>query len=298
MKQFKHLIAAAAITSLLLSSCDKTVPVVIPPAGGISNTPNFICEHQPAASLLNGQFAIFDLNQEDNRNKQFFTVSLLQSGIDFLDSAAVLQTPKAIETLAPGWPVQLKSVAFGKTLSMQTDAKNAVVSNAGDAWKLSPINTSTNLYRKLNEPLYAGAMAGKKPAGNNSVKAEYKPSPDYSGDQIRYRDIVYYFKEGMYTNNVAGLPAAPLDSLFTGAAKIDWKTIDQVVKVDIDDPGKHIRYFSKYYFFDWTNWRYYVVYETEAIIPNFPPIYHIKFNIKGPLSLDKFCKWPAGWGKK
>jgi hypothetical protein len=92
----------------------------------------------------------------------------------------------------------------------------------------------------------------------------------------------------------------PLDSLFIGANKIDWKTIDQVVKVDIDDASKHIRYFTKYYFFDWTNWRYYIVdeEETTTLYNGYTAVYHVKFVPRGPFSLNKFCKWPDGWGKK
>ena len=283
-------------------ACKKTNPAApgTTPTGLTTYTPNFISEHQPAASMLNGQFVIYDLNHDDNKDKQYFVVSLIKSGTGFSDSAQVLQAPQSIEKLAPGWPTAVKSAAFGKTLNIITDAKNSVVSLYGNAWQYGPMSTSTNVYRKLNDPEYAGAMAGKKPYGNNPMREQYTPGPSYIDYKGLYRDITYYFKDGMYTSNASGIPAKPFDSLFTGATSIDWKTIDQTVKADIEDPVTHIRYFTKFFYFDWTNWRYFVVDETEAtaLYLSYPPVYYIKFNPRGPYSLNKFCQWPAGWGKK
>lgn len=284
------------------TACKKSNPAApgTAPTGLTAHTPNFISEHQPAAYMLNGQFVVYDLNHDDNKDKQYFIVSLIKAGTGYSDSTQVIQAPQSIDKLAPGWPTTVKTAAFGKTLNIITDAKNSVVSLYGDAWQYGPISTTTNVYRKLNDPVYAGTMAGKKPFGNNSVPVEYKPGPSYKDYPATYRDITYYFKDGFYTSNVSGVPAQPFDSLFTGAASIDWKNIDQTVKVDIEDPVTHIRYFTKYFYFDWTNWRYFVVDETEAtaLYLSYPPVYYIKFTPRGPYSLNKFCQWPTGWGKK
>lgn len=287
------------LTAAISTGCKKSAtPGSNPPTS--SHTPNFAAEYFQSAQVQNGKFAIFDLNHDDNADKQFFLISLIKDGNGFLDSAAVAQPPASINTIASSWPAQIKSAAFGHSMDIVTDAKNFVRSNAGSAWQFNPIPTTTNLYRKLNDPVYAGTMAGKKPYGNNAMRTQYKPGPSYHDYLGLYRDITYYFKDGFYTTNTQGAAALPFDSLFDGAAQIDWKNIDQVVKADVEDAGTHTRYFTRYLFFDWANWRYWVVAETEkvALYPSYAPVYYIGFNVRGPLSLDKFCQWPQGWGKK
>lgn len=294
----KTILCLCLVTSFI--NCKKTNPAGPATAGGSTHTPNFAVEYFQSAQVQNGKFAIFDLNHPDNADKQFFLVSLIGSGTGFTDSAAVIQSPASVNSIASSWPPQVTSAAFGHSMNMVIDAKNGIKSNAGSPWEFAPLLTNSNLYRKLNDPSFAGTMAGKKPYGNNAMRTQYRPGPAYHDYLGLYRDITYYFKDGAYTTNSQGAPALPFDSLFDGAAQIDWKNVDQVVKADIEDAGTHIRYFTRFLFFDWTNWRYWVVAETEkvALYPSYAPVYYIGFNVRGPLSLDKFCKWPQGWGRK
>ncbi|MBL7755739.1 MAG: hypothetical protein JNL59_00040, partial [Chitinophagaceae bacterium] len=144
---------------IMLSSCKKDT--VTGGDGSVSKSiPNFICQHQPASSSLNGQFVIFDLDHDANTEKKYFIVSALTNGTEYSDSFQVVQNPKPIDSLAMGWPAQIKSAAMGTTRNILTDAKNAVTSTAYDPWTYGPISNSSNLYRKLNDPLYAAAKAG------------------------------------------------------------------------------------------------------------------------------------------
>ena len=249
--------------TLLFSACKKdtvTAPVIV--GTSISN-PSFICLHQPGASRFNGQFVIFDLDHDANKDKKYFIVSLIKNGEEFTDSCKVLQSPNPIDSLALNWPSQIKSAAYGSTRNILTDAKNAVGFNAPSPWNYAPLLTTTNLYRKLNDPQYAAAKAGQKPYGNDSYSNVYYPQPGFADYRRNYRDIVYYFKEGIYTDNTPDGGLRSLDTMFIGAVTIDWKNIDQSVYVDFERINSPSRYYRKYYYFDWTNWKYYTVNEIE-----------------------------------
>lgn len=282
----------------VLPGCKKSDPVV-PGNFTATHHPTFVCQHQPTTASINGQFVIFDLNHTDNKDKAYFIAKLVARGNGFADSCEIVEAPQPIDKLASGWPAEVTSVAFGTTRNILTDAKNAIKSNAGDPWVYAPLLVNTNLYRKLNDPAYAGAMAGKKPFGNNTVSSYYSPPPAYQAYNRLYRDVVYYFKDEVYAENIENGGVKPLSSLFPGITGIDWKTINQTVTVDIEDASTVIRYYKKYYFFDWEGWKYYVVEESqaEARYLSYPVVYYIKFNFKGAQSLDKFCKWPQGWSK-
>lgn len=284
---------------IVSSSCKKDT--VTPGGNGSAskNTPNFICQHQPASSSLNGQFVIFDLDHDANAEKKYFIVSALTIGSEYSDSFQVVQNPKPIDSLAMGWPAQIKSAGMGTTRNILTDAKNAVTSTVYDPWTYGPISNSSNLYRKLNDPLYAAAKAGQKPFGSNYYSPVYYPTPTYSPYNRIYREITYYFKDGVYTENVSGGGLKLLDTLFVGANVINWRSIDQTVYIDFEISSTNTRYYRKYFYIDWTNWKYYVVTESERRenYLSYAPVYYIRWDVK-QYSLDHFCKWPAGWGKR
>lgn len=285
--------------TVLLTACKKdTTPVPVIVGGSVSN-PNFICLHQPGASRFNGQFVVFDLDHDANKDKKYFIVSLIKNGEDYTDSCQVLQSTKPIDSLALNWPSQIKTAAYGVTRNILTDAKNAVGFNAGDPWTYAPLPNSTNLYRKLNDPAYAAAKAGQKPSGTDFYSSVYYPQSGYTAYNRTYRDIVYYFKDGVYTDNTPNGGLRSLDTLFVGANTIDWKNINQSAYVDFERINSPSRYFRKYYYFDWTNWKYYTVTETEQRKDylSYAPVYYIRWEVKW-YSLDRFCKWPDGWKKK
>ncbi|WP_462254907.1 hypothetical protein [Ferruginibacter sp.] len=291
MQKLKTVAAVIFIASAFLTACDKTVNAPPPPATATKNTPNFICQHQPTSASINGQFVVYDLNNDANKDKKYFIVSLIKSGADFTDSCTVIQSPKPIDSLAPNWPATIKSASFGTTNNIITDAKNRATV-IGGTWDYGTI-TLANIYAHLNDALKAGAMAGKKPLGRNTMIEEFKLLPAYPNYQQFYRQIAYYFKDGKYTDGTNNAGAQSLDTLFTGANVIDWVNIDGVVQVETDATF----FLKKHFYFDWTNWMYHVVYETRANYPgtSYPKV---TFNYKGKYSLDKFCKWPDGWQKK
>lgn len=283
----------------ILTSCKKTNPSPLPPVTGTAQSPNFICQHQPGSSSLNGQFVIFDLDHDSNNDKKYFIVSLIANGTEYTDSCEVIQLPKPIDSLALSWPAQIKSAAFGSTRNILTDAKNAVTYIVSNPWIYAPLLTGTNLYRKLNDPSYAAAKAGQKPFGNNTYSANYYPLAGYTPYNRTYRDITYYFKDAVFTDNTPGGGLQALDTLFVGGNTVSWATIDQTVSVDFERIGSPSRYFRKYFYFDWKNWKYYSVSETEQRKDylSYAPVYYIRWDVKS-YSLDRFCKWPNGWSKK
>ena len=145
---------------LAITGCKKNILTSPAPVIGGTNRPNFICQHQPASASLNGQFVFFDLDHDANKDKKYFIVSLQKNGLEFGDSCDVIQAPKSIDSLALNWPAQIKAAAFGTTRNILTDAKNAVTFSAPDPWIYGPLTTNTNLYRKLNDPVYSAAKAG------------------------------------------------------------------------------------------------------------------------------------------
>lgn len=304
MKKCQHILSLSSLIMLcLLAACKKNaVPGPGPAGGGGTNLvshPNFICQHQPGSASLNGQFVIFDLDHDANSEKKYFIVSALPNLNEFSDSCQVVQLPKPIDSLAPGWPAQIKSAAMGVTRNILIDAKNAATSSAPAAWNYGPFSTTTNLYRKLNDPQYAASKAGQKPYGSNFFSTVYYPQVGYAPYNRFYRDITYYFKDGLYTENIAGAGLKSLDTLFVGANTIDWRTIDQTVYIDFERISTYSRYYRKYFFIDWTNWKYYAVTETEERKDylSYSPVYYIRWDVK-QYSLDHFCKWPTGWSKK
>lgn len=300
MKKNNYSLTFILITGILLfSGCKKDTVTSPKPIIGIVNHPNFICQHQPGSASLNGQLVIFDLDHDANKDKKYFIVSLQKNGMEYGDSCDVLQTPRPIDSLAANWPAQIKTAAFGSTRNILTDAKNAVTYSSPDPWIYAPLATNTNLYRKLNDPVYAAAKVGAKPNGNNFYSTIYYPQASYTAYNRAFRDITYYFKDGVYTDNTAGGGLRSLDTLFVGANAINWATVDQTGYVDFERINSPGRYFRKYFYFDWTNWKYYVVTETEERKDylGFAPVYYIRWQVKN-YSLNSFCKWPDGWGKK
>lgn len=301
MEKIRRFVPIFAATLCLLAACKKNPATDTSngPGSGTLHHPNFICQHQPGSASLNGQFVVFDLDHDSNLDKQYFIVSALTNGTEFSDSMQVLQSPNPIDSLALNWPAQIKTAAFGSTRNILTDAKNAVTYSISDPWVYGPISTGTNLYRKLNDPQYAAAKAGQKPYGSNFFSPVYYPQPAYSDYKRIYREVTYYFKDGVYTENIADGGIKSLDTLFVGANAIDWKNIDQTVYIDFERVGSYNRYFRKYFFIDWTNWKYYAVTETEERKDylSYAPVYYIRWDVKS-YSLDHFCKWPTGWSKK
>jgi len=300
MKKYNHsLTGILLIGFLLFAGCKKTTITSPAQIIGGTNHPNFICQHQPASASLNGQFVFFDLDHDANKDKKYFIVALQKNGLAFGDSCDVIQAPKPIDSLALNWPAQIKAAAFGTTRNILTDAKNAVTFSAPDPWIYNQLNNTTNLYRKLNDPVYAAAKAGAKPFGNNPYSTNYYPQATYTDYRRAFRDIVYYFKDGIYTDNSANGGVKLLDTLFVGANAINWISIDHTVYVDFERINSPNRYFRKYFYFDFTNWKYYTVNETEARKDylSYPSVNFIQWEVK-VYSLNSFCKWPVGWGKK
>jgi hypothetical protein len=303
MKKNNYSVTLAAFTAFcVLVACKKnpvTAPNPLPLPAVTVNHPNFICQHQPGSAAINGQMVIFDLDHDANGEKKYFIVSVIPAGAEFTDSCQVLQAPKPIDSLALSWPAQIKTAAMGSTRNIVTDAKNAITYSTPGPWTYAAINTSSNLYRKLNDPQYAAAKAGQKPYGNSTYSTVYYPQSGYTAYNRFYRDITYYFKDGVFTDNTPGGGLQSLDTLFVGGNMVDWKNIDQTVSVDFERINTYSRYYRKYFYFDWTNWKYYVVTETEERKDylSYSPVYYIRWDVKG-YSLDRFCKWPSGWSKK
>ena len=103
MKKYFYL----AITAAVISSCKKDTN----PGNGsgtttVTNTPNLITlSYQPGVPIDLLTYHIYDLNHDDNKNKKFFRIKFIAG-----DSAAIVQEPKSIDSLAPGWPAEVKSV--------------------------------------------------------------------------------------------------------------------------------------------------------------------------------------------
>jgi hypothetical protein len=253
----------------------------------VTNTPNLITPgYQPGQPFNVFAFNIFDLNHDDNKDKKYFTV-VLYGGDN--DSAVVTRESKPIDSLSPGWPADVKKIAFGSGAEFVIDT-NSFIKLTGGVFKriqydpLSPQHTWVNFYKNLQKMF----------RNSNLPFPGYELLRNQPGGTQLYRQYFLGVDGGPLVSVVTGVDAMGhstfgtrgievLDPMNNSFGSFDYTYVTQMIYLDAGA-------FPKYYFFDFKNWEYFIVSKSQGILNP----WHITLR----KSLDKFCKWPEGWGKK
>jgi hypothetical protein len=269
MKKFFYF----AITAAIIGGCKKdTNPGNGGGTGSVTNTPNLITlSYQPGVPIDLLTYHIYDLNHDDNKDKKFFRIKFIT-----IDSAAILQEPKSIDSLAPGWPADVKSVRWG------SGAEYIV----NDQFFIRGGSSFSKLTYNQTAPQHAWLSQWKTTVGAGSL-----PNAEVLFSSSDFR--LFYFS----TNLV---------SYYTGAAPYPYSLADIGSLAGMGAPFNIYNYTDvtnliyiksvsnpRLYFFDYKNWQYWMVaWEFVAALSTYAWV-------GGPVkSLNSFVKWPEGWRKK
>lgn len=296
------MVTVAAISCTLLSvSCKKSTPanpVNTPPVSANVNTPNFVAVNVKWNNNLGGYandgLIFYDLNHPNNSDKKYFTVRIANLGI--VDSFKITKGPLPIDSAATNWPAQVTSCGYGYNTDMfvNSSMRLKVQSFAPDGrfvYLYDSIYHSRKgdggLKNRFDDPRISGSNAGKTPQGETIIYSSYLP-----GGALYY-SFTSYFRQGTFvagpTGSAAVLTSGSLSSLFVGASAYDWPSVDNVISY------KNEFGWYSHTFFDFKNWRYFTWKES---CENQENCMSKKLVLGGYASLDRFCKWPAGWGKQ
>lgn len=285
-KDFKLFMLFIAILSFV--SCKKDT-------GGSNTTrkPNSILynwEYNGTTWVWKG-FMLLDLDHAENKDKSFIVVDVADMGGGKM-KFTLRRGPLPIDSLSTNWPAAVRKVSFGYSNDITVDAYTRMQSTTtGPRFtyrydSLHKFPTSIYLVNYLQNPLYAGSMAGKTPQGRGGswvANASNKSTP---------HDVIYYFKESAYSSVISpghgGVSLTEYIGSGVSTTSERWKSVDAALTVE----GNKFHHL----YFDFDSWQYFVVRDWC------PSSYGNECD-KGGLqeltlqSMDNLMEWPKGWGK-
>ena len=256
------------IIGLMLSSCKKA-PLTPPTTGTIKHTPAYIAPaFQPGMPFSLTEFNIYDLDHPENSEKQYFRIDFR-----YTDSAVVLVSPRSIDSIALGWPASQRTMKWSSGAEFILDGLS-YVRISGGAFQQVAYNQ--------NSPQHAWLGVMKQTLGGAGL-------PDgellWSSGNLQLFFLSSRLATAISARDPQGVPTYQLydmASLFGDAfAAYDWRDVSQFI---------YFRSLSQFYFFDFKNWRYFTIGKFDGLAG--PYIGH------PAKSLDRFVKWPEGWGRK
>jgi hypothetical protein len=283
----------AALCLMLAASCKKS-PVTPPPTGsGTKNSPNFVAQNFKWDAVTVGGWVedgliFYDLNHDDNKDKKYFVVKIASfAGTTSLDSFKIIKGPLPIDSAATNWPAHVKSCGYGYNTDMYVNARTRmkVSSRTADGRLIYVYDSiSPTLF---TGPQFSGRLAGKTPQGLSFIRASGLP-----GGAIAWQ-FWSYFKEETYLGNLTGggsggWSSGAFSNMFAATPAYDWVNVNNVAFF------KNEYGWNTHIFFDFKNWRYFTWKES---CPTPTDCSSITVSMSGYASLDKFLKWPEGWGK-
>ncbi len=230
----------------------------------VTHTPNLITvAYEPGVPFNELSFHIYDLNHDDNKDKKFFRVKF-----QTVDSATIEISPRSIDSLGIGWPSEIRQVAFGSGAEFIVNREFY-------------LNLSSGSFRKINysttNPQHAWYSVSLA-AGSSAV-----PDAEIAFSSSDYR--IFYFSTGQvstYLNNKYVLvDMGSVAGLGQAFRAYSWGNVTDVIY----NPR-----LLRLYFFDFKNWTYWTIFKD--------PNLNYEWVADPPKSLDRFVKWPEGWGKK
>ncbi|MCG2617776.1 hypothetical protein LZZ85_25975 [Terrimonas sp. NA20] len=262
-----------------------------PPAPAAYKRPGSILynlEHNGTTWERNG-FMLLDLDHASNKDKSFLVVDVKQVGVDGV-RFELKKGPMPIESLASNWPAEVRSVGFGLSNDMTVNASMRLqAQNTGPVFNyrydsIHKFSTSIVVYNYLNNPLWAGSMAGKAPQARlGSWIAD-------ANDNAIPQDIIYYFKEAACSNvsqpGLGGLPLVDY-SAGLGIQADSWKKIDAAMTVE----GA----IYKRLYFDVDEWNFFMIKDWCYASYGSRCEKNGRQEVKW-MSMDTLMDWPEGWG--
>lgn len=236
-------------------------------------------------------FMLLDLDHASNKDKSFMVVDLKEAAIDEF-KFELKKGPLPIDRLASNFPEEVRSVSFGYSNDMTVnESMRLQAQNTGPVFNyrydsIHKFSTAIYIYNYLNNPLWAGSMAGKTPQARLSSWM-----PDGS-DKAVPNDVIFYFKESAYSSVIGpGRGGIYLTDYVNGVNVSSelWKKVDVAMTFE----GT---YYS-HLFFDVDEWQYFVIRDWC------PASYGANCEKGGVqivkwISMNKLMEWPAGWGIK
>lgn len=256
-------------TIFLLGSCKKS-PLPPPGISTIKHTPAYIAlAYQPGLPTDLSEFNIYDLDHDNNSDKQYFRVAIYTD-----DSARVIVTPRSIDSIALGWPPSVKNIRWSSGAEFIIDMESYVRVN-GNTFQRINYNQSSPQHAWLSQYKSTVAATGTLPDG----ELNYGPG-DFRLMFLSIRMASVFDRQDPQGNAMYKF--------------VDFKEcFGQVfVGYDFRDVSQFIFFknIAKFYFFDFKNWKYFWIAKTDGLNTEYKA---------GPIrSLDRFVKWPEGWGKK
>lgn len=253
-------------------------------------SPNFIARHYKTNSRgevqING-IAFFDLNHDKSSDKKFFVIQPIYQG---RDTMKVVQAPYSVDSLALGFPNEVKSAENGWSGSIKlnlTDVLNVengywIRKTVGNVWQ----------YPETSGVAYGYPSQGSASYwyGTNNVNGS-----DGETETGGWFGLTFYCQLGYVTGAPRGLidpPTTPISSALPGSGGYDWRNVDFIYSLELNN--KVYLDNKTVYYFDLKNWRYF----TSRYSCAEGGCFEAKITWSGYQSLDKLCEWPEGWGKK
>ncbi|GAB2814671.1 hypothetical protein GCM10027043_13510 [Ferruginibacter profundus] len=270
------------ISLTAVAGCKKTgTTAVSNPAANNTNTPGLIGGgFQPGIPFSTSEFNIYDLDHDNNNDKKYFRIELYST-----DSARIVMAPKPIDSLSINWPAAVKKIRWSPGAEFIVDNNSYIRISGGGFVQTSYSPTSPqhawirqNEYTIFN-PLFPARLPDADVFINGEYHLLYLDQTHPYIDKVASTTLNGYQQYNVYSMSdfYAALPglAGQAFDLY------DYTNVTDVIYQPVT---------SKYYFFDFKNWRYWVIDRPGGLNEGF-----VAHPIK---SLDKFLKWPAGWGKK
>jgi hypothetical protein len=291
MKNYYLLLLTALISGIV--SCKKeTKPADDTKSGG--NALSIVTNYEYNGIWQRKGYMMLDINHDDNKDKKFLVFDIENKtggGYQFV----IKRGPLPIDSLATNWPKQVKTVFNGYSNDMFVDQymrmRTTSVSAGGvftyvyDSMHKFSGNSILMVNYLHNPSLYAGIMAGKLPQSK-----VFMWDADATGVS-KPKEIIFYFKEGYFTNvATVGLGAQPFTTFQNGLNIVtdEWKKLDAVITLD----GT---FFTNFYF-DFDKWQYFTIKDfcpSTSGAPCTAGVQVINFQ-----SMDNLMTWPIGFGKK
>ena len=271
----------------------------------------------PAGATVKNRFVLLDINHDDNADKQFMSVDIVENSGEY--KFKMVEGPQPISNYASNWPAGVKSVVSGKSqshdflvnayLKMRTTSSYLVrpyTFQFDSIQKFTPASSVVVPINEMHHPVYAGAMAGKNPdAGvdfwapgkNDSPGAPTNPNdsmPAYFF-YVKFPRVAkparlyFYFKEGFYTSVISPLgQAIAIDRLL-------YQPVAGSMKNKVDAVISYEGNTSVLFFFDFDKWEYFTI--TMPCPAAYGAACGEDIITSAVKSMNTLMEWPAGWGQ-
>jgi hypothetical protein len=267
----KNYLSFLFIGILALCSCTKDSSTPVTGGGNITHTPNLIAfGYKPGLPFDESIFHIYDLNHDDNAQKKYIRVQLYND-----DSARIVEDPKPMDSIAPSWPADVKSILWGGG-AVFVHNETAFISVIGGNFIRENYNAQTPQHAWLS-------------AHQNTISARSLPNGEaiWNGNSGDYRPFYFSYQSvsipSVSGQNIRSLVPFNSPLVFGQAANAyDWTGVTHFINIRSR--------LNSFYFFDFKNWRYWKINQQNGLANEF-----VAHPVK---SLDRFLKWPEGWGKK